>query len=150
MIEASARLKRQIPKASQAARAACGSGQHHPAFACSDELVRIEAEDADVPYAAARAPLGLAANPRQVLRGMRFGRILDQYQTMPPANILQRIQVNRMTVDVHGHNGAGPRRDLRFHLCNVHAPGLRITVDQDRNQAGVRHGLSARDNGECR
>ena len=117
-------------------------GHHHAAFAGGDDLVRIEAE------AGERAdPAGAAA---VTLGAMRFGGVLDDGEAVDARELHERRHVGHVAVHVHGHDGAGARRDLARDLAHVEAPGVGLAVDQHGNAAGAQHGECAGDDGEAR
>src|SRR2546430_625015 len=55
-----------------------------------------------------------------------------------------------MPIDVHRHYGASSLADLAFHLIDVHAPGPRIRVDQNRHAATPRNSKGAGDDSKGR
>src|SRR5262245_12359243 len=55
-----------------------------------------------------------------------------------------------MPIDMHRHYSASPRCDLIFQLIDVHAPGPRIGVDQNRYAAVATNGKGTRDDCKAR
>ena len=49
-----------------------------------------------------------------VFRAVRLGRVFDERQFVFSANRQNRINVKRMAVKMHGHDGLGARRDGAF------------------------------------
>ena len=117
-------------------------GDDHPALTGRDDLVRVEAEAADVAEAA-RAPV---ANGGAV----RLGRILDHREPVPLRNRAERVHIDRVPVDVHRHHSAGARRDPALDLVRVHAPGARVAVHEHGDEPRLDHGERAADDREAR
>ena len=59
------------------------------------------------------------------LRTDRLGGILDDRYAMASANIQQSIHVAHITVQVHGDDGPGARRDGSFGQLRIDAPAIR-------------------------
>ncbi len=79
---------------------------------------------------------------------MNFGGIFDNGEAVFLSGAKEGIHVHRMSIDVNRHDSARAGGDLLLDLCNVHAPGFRIAVDEDWNTAAVDDGNGAGDYGE--
>jgi len=79
---------------------------------------------------------------------MNLGGIFDDGEAVFFSRAEERIHIYRMAIDVYRHDGARARSDLLLDLADIHAPRLRIAVDEDRNTAAVDHGKGARNYGE--
>ena len=126
----------RLPEAEVAERAqALGEvvvvGQHHPALTRRDQLVGVEAEGAQRPEAAAAPPRRARGRAtREVFRPVGLGGVLDDRETVPLRELEHGVHVDRVAVDVDGHDRSRARADPRRDLIRIQAPGLRIAVDE--------------------
>jgi hypothetical protein len=72
-----------------------------------------------------------------VFRAVRLGGVLDQRQFVFAANRQDRIEVERMAVKMHRHDGLGARRDGAFDQLRVEIEGGVVNVHKDRLRADV-------------
>jgi hypothetical protein len=125
-----------------------------PAPAGGDDLVAVEREAADDPdgahVPAGKAPLGPA-------RSQRLRRVLDERDAMARAHVDQRLDLRRLTEDVHRLDGARqplatprPPLDLVDEEARLHVPGLALRVDQQHPAALVEDGVGRGDEGQRR
>ena len=81
---------------------------------------------------------------------MGFCSVLNHGETVFLGEFEQRVHVNRVPVDVDRHDGPSPRRDPRRHLRHIHAPGLRVAIDQNGHRALIHGRRGTRDDRERR
>src|SRR3954469_15849724 len=99
-------------------------GYDHAAFAGCDQLAGLETERTrDSKRAdALSAPLA----------GMSVRRIFNQRNLVPAADLLQTIEIGRMSAHVHRDNSFCARSDCGFRQLWINAVGFRIDVNQHR------------------
>ena len=103
---------------------------------------------------AASAPWLPAGAPRYVAPSDSVG-VLDQHDLVAGADVLQRVVVAALAVQVDGDHGAdrgtgaAPLRERAVEQARVDRPGL-VTVDEDRRGARVHDRVRARGEGEVR
>src|SRR5204863_8277574 len=103
MHEAPLGLKAKVAKRAASAGQRSLVGQHDSSFAGRDELVRIEAQRADVAEAAAR--------PALVTLTVHLGCVLDYFQAEFLRQREYRVHIHRQTVRVDYENGLRSRCD---------------------------------------
>ena len=76
---------------------------------------------------------------------MNFSSIFNDRQAVRFGEAKKGIHVHRMAVDVNGHDRARAWRDPALNLTDVHAPGSRIAIHQNRRTVPVENGEGAGD-----
>jgi len=99
---------------------------------CAEVLARVEAEAAAEPQ---RARVALA-----VAGAVGLGRVLDHRDTVPPADLKERLQVGRLPVEVDRQDRPGAGGDGFLDLPDVHRVGGRVHVHVHRGRSGVADG----------
>ena len=80
----------------------------------------------------------------------RLACILDHGQVVALGELEDRVHVDALPEDVHGHDRARPVGDRRLELRHVHVVGAGLDVDEDRRRTDVRDRLGGREEGERR
>ena len=149
--EASSLPEAEIAERAQTLGEGVVVGQHHAALTGRDQLVGVEAEGAQRPEAAAAPPRRARGRAtREVFGAVRFGGVLDDREAVRLGELEHRVHVDRVAVDVDGHDRPRARADPRRDLDPIHAPRLRIAVDEHGYGARVQHRADARDDRERR
>ena len=115
----------------------------HPALARGDDLVRVEAEAADVAE---------SAHPASLVRGAgRLGGVLDHRKPRRPRQLEERIHVHRVAEEMHRKDRLGAGRDALGHLGHIDVVRLRVDVREHRAGALEQDGIRGGDAGQrCR
>ena len=103
-------------------------GDDHAALHRGDDLVRIEAEAADV--------AGGAHAPAAVARARRLARVLDDGEAAPARQRDDGIHVRGMPEQVHGQDRARARRERRLQRRGRHVVGLGVDLREDGPRPG--------------
>ena len=85
-----------------------------------------------------------------VFRAVRLRGVLDQRQLVLSANRQNRVQVERMAVKMHGHDGLGARRDGAFDELRIEIERGVVNVHINRLGADVGNRPARRDERERR
>ena len=151
MQEAALGLEGEVAEAAQPIGELLVIGQDHAALAGRHELVGVEAEAAELAEAAASPP-AFAAIVAADRYSAPCASAASSMIASPccPGEPEDRVHVHRMPVDVDRHDGPRPAGDPGLDLRDVHAPGLRVGVDQDRRRPRVDDRQRARDDREGR
>src|SRR5262245_39387891 len=96
---------------------------NHAAFPGCNDFVGIKAETSHISESADATSADFCA--------VRLSSILDDKQTMSLCPRNKASHIDRMTKHMYGHYGPRLGGKLALYLVEVHAPGLRITIDEN-------------------
>jgi hypothetical protein len=78
---------------------------------------------------------------------VRLSGIFDDFQAAPLGQLTDRFHVGRLTVEMHRHDGACPRRNRLLDLVRLDGVHQLVGLDRNRNGAGPRYGQPRGDKG---
>jgi hypothetical protein len=117
--------------------------EDHAAVAAAAEILRgVERQRARV------APR--RDGPAVIARAHRLGGVGDHGQPPPPGHGLDLVHRGRVTVQVHRHHGARPRRHGGLEAPGIEIVRLRVDVDEDGHGPEHHHGARGGHEGERR
>src|SRR6266542_1795604 len=96
------------------------------------------------------APSIEAGAPASILGAMRLRGVFDDDEPVTLRHGENGVHVARVPVEVHGDDGARPRRDARLEGRGLELPGLALGVDDHGNGAAVAHDIGGGHEGEAR
>src|SRR5262249_6046493 len=99
-------------------------GGHHSTFTGGDNFIAEEAEGGTNPMSTNCSSLVFSAD--------RFGRVFKDEQSALIGDLEDRVEINRVAVEMYRHYSLRAGRDLGDDLIGVHVEGVDIIVDKDR------------------
>src|SRR6266404_3668077 len=132
--------KAEIPQRTGALGVICPLRQDHSAFTCSNDLVGVETERAQISDSSNFLPF--------VFSPMRFSGVFYDEESVFARQVTERGHVYGMTVSMNRHYCTSVGSNFRLDLAGIQAPRARVTVNQHRGGAGLDNGEGARDDGE--
>ena len=130
------RLEPVVPEAPEARVHLVARRGHDSAFAGRDVLHGMEAEGRQVGER--------AQPPPPVLGAQRVRGVLDQQQPAVAREGADLVERRGLAREVHGHDGARPRRDLGCDVGGIHAERVATYVGEHGRPALVEDGVGRR------